>query len=495
MGFSLKRQCLALFFLACRHLGGYNHISSEEFQNTDAGVIMKRQSILVLATVVIVLCHSAAADIWTTPVPVSEINTEYDEGAPFLSYDGLTLYFSRQGVPGPYPGRLYSATRPAPHGQFTSEQELSNLSSPGNIINYSWVSEDNLRLYYYQTPHVIKMTERIATNDPWQAGVGVPELNGLGGVVNPSLSADELTIVFTGTSVPGGLGGYDIWMGTRPDRNSPFGDFRNLLEINSTQWDFHPRLSCDGLALYFASRRNGYSQLFRATRSNADSPFGSVERLSIFDSLGGALEYPAVSGDGSTLYFCSNRPGESGGWDLWQAPIEPVVDFNGDGVVDCADMCIMVDHWGENYPLCDIGPTPFGDGIVDVQDLIVLAEHLFEEFPPVEPEEVRVNENDADSQVELEQGQILVITLESNPTTGYRWEQVESQEPILEQMGEAEFKPYETGEPPLVGAGGWEIFRFKTISAGQMTLQLVYHRPWEEGVEPLKTFSIQVVVR
>ncbi|MHC4120608.1 MAG: hypothetical protein ACYSWO_24205 [Planctomycetota bacterium] len=38
----------------------------------------------------------------------------------------------------------------------------------------------------------------------------------------------------------------------------------------------------------------------------------------------------------------------------------------------------MVDHWGEDYSFCDIGPTPFGDGIVDVQDLIVLAEHLFE---------------------------------------------------------------------------------------------------------------------
>jgi N-acetylneuraminic acid mutarotase len=53
-----------------------------------------------------------------------------------------------------------------------------------------------------------------------------------------------------------------------------------------------------------------------------------------------------------------------------------VVDFNGDGVVDCADMCIMVDYWGTDEPFCDIGPTPLGDGIVDVQDLIVLAEYL-----------------------------------------------------------------------------------------------------------------------
>jgi hypothetical protein len=60
-------------------------------------------------------------------------------------------------------------------------------------------------------------------------------------------------------------------------------------------------------------------------------------------------------------------------------PIIPVVDFNSDGIIDSVDMCIMIDHWGTNEKLCDIGPTPFGDGIVDVQDLVVLAEHLFEE--------------------------------------------------------------------------------------------------------------------
>jgi hypothetical protein len=57
-----------------------------------------------------------------------------------------------------------------------------------------------------------------------------------------------------------------------------------------------------------------------------------------------------------------------------------VVDFNGDGKVDASDMCIILDHWGENYPLCDIGPRPFGDGIVDVQDLIVLAEYIGQEL-------------------------------------------------------------------------------------------------------------------
>jgi N-acetylneuraminic acid mutarotase len=61
----------------------------------------------------------------------------------------------------------------------------------------------------------------------------------------------------------------------------------------------------------------------------------------------------------------------------------PVLDLNSDGIVDAVDICIMVDHWGTDYSLCDIAPPPFGDGVVDVEDLKVLAEHLFEEVPTV----------------------------------------------------------------------------------------------------------------
>ena len=95
---------------------------------------------------------------------------------------------------------------------------------------------------------------------------------------------------------------------------------------------------------------------------------------------------------------CRNTDGRPLGFRLWHVdsptsithefvPLTltiPTADFNGDEIVDCADMCIMVEHWGENYALCDIAPPLFGDGIVDVQDLIVLAEHLFEEILPVE---------------------------------------------------------------------------------------------------------------
>jgi len=58
----------------------------------------------------------------------------------------------------------------------------------------------------------------------------------------------------------------------------------------------------------------------------------------------------------------------------------PPPDFNGDEIVDIDDLLILIEHWGTDEPLCDIGPTPFGDGIVDVQDLEVLMSYWGQEF-------------------------------------------------------------------------------------------------------------------
>jgi len=109
--------------------------------------------------------------------------------------------------------------------------------------------------------------------------------------------------------------------------------------------------------------------------------------------------------------------------------------------------------------------------------------------------EVKLDASANGRQVELQKGQTLVITLESNPSTGFRWEVLELEEDILQQMGDPEFKVSDPREPPPPGAGGWETWRFEATNAGQTTLQLVYRRPWEEGVEPLETFSLQAVVR
>jgi hypothetical protein len=63
-----------------------------------------------------------------------------------------------------------------------------------------------------------------------------------------------------------------------------------------------------------------------------------------------------------------------------QASIIPVVDFNADLKVDVKDLLILIEHWGQNYPPCDIGPMPWGDGKVDPKDLEVLMSYWGQEM-------------------------------------------------------------------------------------------------------------------
>ena len=51
---------------------------------------------------------------------------------------------------------------------------------------------------------------------------------------------------------------------------------------------------------------------------------------------------------------------------------QPVIDINGDGMIDINDLLRLIESWGLDEPGCDIAPPPFGDGIVDVLDLELL---------------------------------------------------------------------------------------------------------------------------
>jgi len=105
--------------------------------------------------------------------------------------------------------------------------------------------------------------------------------------------------------------------------------------------------------------------------------------------------------------------------------------------------------------------------------------------------EIKLGADDNGGKVEMKEGQVLVISLESNPTTGYAWEVVDFEEGALEQAGEPEFK----AESDRVGAGGVQTFHFKAAEAGEIELKLLHHRSWEEDVEPLDAFTVQVTVR
>jgi hypothetical protein len=254
-----------------------------------------RRVIAVITLTFVFLTGQALAAEWTTPVPVaSGINTQYAEWTPFLSSNGLSLYFGRQyGSDSDI--TIYEAKRSQPSGDFTSVNEV--LSSSGHVI-HPWVSPDNLRMYYHQESGTwnMMMSQRASVNAPWSSGTSVAGIPT--GVGFSTLSADELTVVCDNPNV----GNWDMFIATRPDKNSAFGNIRSLSEINTSSVDASPSLSPDGLSLYFHSNRNGVQQIFEVTRLSLNDPFGNLQHLSVFDNPNGVV-WPSISSDGRALYF------------------------------------------------------------------------------------------------------------------------------------------------------------------------------------------------
>ncbi len=96
------------------------------------------------------------------------------------------------------------------------------------------------------------------------------------------------------------------------------------------------------------------------------------------------------------------------------------------------------------------------------------------------------------AQVDLQLGDEVIITLDSNPSTGYTWEAVNLDATMFKPSGEPIFT---RSDSTLVGSGGTLTLTFKTLKVGSSTLTLIYHRPWETGVSPINTFSVNVLIK
>ncbi len=335
-------------------------------------------------------------------------------------------------------------------GSATADFTFGKRVNLGPVVNSPYgdydpfISPDGLSLYFDSTRpgglggEDIWVTTRATVSDAWGPPVH------LGAPVNsgyregyPSITADGLTLVFSARDMPGGRGGWDIWLTTRPTKESPWGPPVNLgSPLNSTAHEYCGCISPDGGSLYFSnSYGNVGGDMYVTTRLTGDSPWGPPVRLGLLPSGGGSGSWdprisadglalffdsdyvtaalfpdiwlttrtstdskwgtpillgpeintqagettPSISADGSTLYWCSGPQSNLEAWDLWQSTVSPIVDFTGDGKVDTKDILTLIEHWGQNDPLCDIGPMPWGDGKVDAADLEVLMSYWGQE--------------------------------------------------------------------------------------------------------------------
>jgi hypothetical protein len=349
----------------------------------------KRTILMVLVLALAQFADVANADYtFGTPTNLGPtVNSSSFDFQPSIRADGLEMYFNsdRPGGEGTYD--IWVSTRANKEDDWGAATNLGPPINTPDWNNVQSISADGLELYYNDWG--LWVVRRATVSDPW----GEPEndslinINAMGGSAS-NLSSDGLSLFLWSRN------DWDLYVSTRPTRDDLWSEPVNLGPTvngaDSTWRNRGPNISADGLVLFFTSNRDGGSgdmDLWMTRRSTIDGPWSEPVNLGPTINSAGHEQQPEISADGKSLLFCSSRGDGYGDWDIWQAEVHPVVDLNGDGIVNADDMCIVVDNWGTDNSLCDVGPMPWGDGVIDVEDLVVIAEHLFEEFPPVESAE------------------------------------------------------------------------------------------------------------
>ena len=199
----------------------------------------------------------------------ASVNTDGDEGALTLSADGLTVHLSSDRPGGNGGPDIWTATRPAPSQPFDPTTfALNAVSGPGRDYD-PFLSADGLRLYFVADGVVdaksradVVVAERPTATSSFGpprpvAGIAGPDTHD----GNPSLSADELLIVFSSNRQ--GKGTTDIYYATRPHREAAFSTPRPLTAVNTGEHECETFVTGDGCELYFSRLRDGQYDLYR----------------------------------------------------------------------------------------------------------------------------------------------------------------------------------------------------------------------------------------
>lgn len=104
--------------------------------------------------------------------------------------------------------------------------------------------------------------------------------------------------------------------------------------------------------------------------------------------------------------------------------------------------------------------------------------------------ELQVTRADHGRQIKVD-GHLVVIQLESNPSTGYGWYARDLDKNVLRKVDE-QWAPHRNDG--RVGASGISTLRFAAVAPGAAELDLAYRRPWEPGAKAAPDFTVSVQV-
>lgn len=260
---------------------------------------------------------------WSPPVSAGpEVNASNSALSPFLTADGLTLYFAAQRPDGFGSWDIWVAHRESLCAPFGTAVNLGPSINTAAREQGAFVSRDGHLLFFSRgnalmTDVDIYVARRTHTHDDlaWQEPVP------LGPDVNTSLAESEPWLALG----PGGHTLYfdrgpgnqekDFYMAPIARDGSTLGPAVPVTELNSA--GVTPLGNEDGLTIrqdgreaIFASRRlaTGAAELFRAERSNPNERWSEPQLMTGLNSARPDL-HPSLSGDGRSIAFSSVRSG------------------------------------------------------------------------------------------------------------------------------------------------------------------------------------------
>jgi len=206
---------------------------------------------------------------WGPPMHLGpNINQPGNQFAPNFSSDGHWLFFSRSTFAGSNDPSIWSSYRKHVHDDFAWEPALKlagDINPPGldqNAPTFFQDEETGTTTIYFNSvkrrdgpgDYDIYASTRRA-DGAFGPGVLVPELCSKYRDTRAAIRRDGLEM-FIASNRPGGLGQIDLWVSTRATTLDLWSTPVNLGEtVNGEADDSGPALSADGTALYFYSTR------------------------------------------------------------------------------------------------------------------------------------------------------------------------------------------------------------------------------------------------
>ena len=277
---------------------------------------------------------------WGTPVNLGPVvNSPYNDNSPAISKDGLSLYITSSPLPSPPGSRpggrggadIWVSQRASIDAPWGEPVDLGPNINSARSDGVPSLSTDGHRLYFHSTGRGgcgaadLFVSRRHDKRDDF----GWEPAENLGCVVNspvadngPTIFEDDatgITTLYFNSPRPGGLGGVDIYASTL-QADGTFGPGVNVSELNSPLNDDRLAIRRDGLEIFVSTNRPGGvggQDIWVATRATTLDPWSPPVPLGPVVNSPYDDGSPALSFDGTDLYFYSERPGGFGGRDLY----------------------------------------------------------------------------------------------------------------------------------------------------------------------------------